>query len=43
MKFLIRKRSVVNAEEMNTIKVMMVDDEPLIRKAVKMEMNARAT
>ncbi len=26
---------------MNTIRVMMVDDEPLIRKAVKMEMNQR--
>lgn len=29
--------------EHNTIRVMMVDDEPLIRKAVKMEMNSRAT
>lgn len=28
---------------MDTIRVMMVDDEPLIRKAVKMEMNSRAT
>ncbi|MGX8712395.1 MAG: DNA-binding response regulator [bacterium] len=27
---------------MDTIKVMMVDDEPLIRKAVKMEMNERS-
>lgn len=27
--------------EMDTIKVMMVDDEPLIRKAVQMEMNER--
>lgn len=27
---------------MDTIKVMMVDDEPLIRKAVKMEMNTRS-
>lgn len=26
---------------MNQIKVMMVDDEPIIRKAVKMELNAR--
>lgn len=26
----------------NTIRVMMVDDEPLIRKVVKMEMNSRA-
>lgn len=28
--------------DMNTIRVMIVDDEPLIRKAVKMEMNSRA-
>ena len=28
---------------MNTIRVMMVDDEPLIRKAVKIEMNERLT
>ncbi len=28
---------------MNKIRVMMVDDEPLIRKVVKMEMNSRAT
>ncbi|MCR5445681.1 MAG: hypothetical protein K6E96_08425 [Bacteroidales bacterium] len=27
---------------MNNIRVMMVDDEPLIRKVVKMEMNSRA-
>ena len=27
---------------MNKIRVMMVDDEPLIRKVVKMEMNSRA-
>lgn len=27
---------------MDTIRVMMVDDEPLIRKVVKMEMNSRA-
>ena len=30
------------ANELNTIRVMMVDDEPLIRKAVRMEMNDRA-
>lgn len=28
---------------MNNIRVMMVDDEPLIRKVVKMEMNSRAS